>query len=97
MAKGYWVAQVDVADMDAYKQYMAANAGPIGAFGGKYLVRNGQRETVEGWSRARIVVIEFPSYEAALGCYRSDAYQSIRPLRTDVAECDITVIEGYDG
>lgn len=97
MAKGYWVAQVDVADMDAYKQYIAANAGPIGAFGGRYLIRNGQHETVEGSARSRIVVIEFPSYDAAQSCYRSEAYQAIRPLRANVAQCDITVIEGYEG
>jgi uncharacterized protein (DUF1330 family) len=97
VAKGYWVAQVDVTDMDAYKLYIAANSGPIGAFGGKYIIRNGQHVNVEGSMRQRIVVIEFPSYQAALDCYASDAYQAIRPLRTSIAQCDITVIEGLGG
>jgi len=97
MARGYWIAQVDVSDMEAYKQYIAANGGPISAHGGRFIIRNGQHVDVEGSMRSRIVVIEFPSYQAALDCYRSEAYQAIIPLRTSVAECDITVIEGYDG
>lgn len=96
VAKGYWIVQVDVADAEGYKPYMQANGMPIAAHGGKFLIRNGQHVGVEGSMRPRIVVIEFPSYEAALACYRSQAYQSIIPLRSKVAECDFTVIEGFE-
>ena len=80
-AKGYWIGQVDVTDMEGYKPYMSANQAPFGAFGGRYLVRGGTREVPEGKARARIVVLEFPSYDAALACYRSPEYQAAKKLR----------------
>lgn len=97
MAKGYWIARVDVADVERYKAYVAANAEPLHAFGGRFLVRGGRFECVEGSSRSRNVVIEFPSYEAALACYRSPGYQAAVALRAPVSVIDLIVIEGYDG
>ena len=55
------------------------------------------REVVEGKARSRIVVIEFPSYEAALACYRSPDYQAVKKLREGKAEVDLIIVEGYDG
>ncbi|MFP8834481.1 DUF1330 domain-containing protein [Hydrogenophaga sp. XSHU_21] len=97
MAKGYWIARVDVADVERYKAYVAANAEPLHAYGARFLVRGGRFECVEGASRTRNVVIEFPSYEAALACYRSPGYQAAVALRTPVSVIDLIVIEGYDG
>jgi uncharacterized protein (DUF1330 family) len=97
MAKGYWIARVDVADAEAYKAYVAANAAPIAKFGGRFLVRAGRFENPEGGSRTRNVVLEFPSYQAALDCYRSADYQAAVQLRLAVATVDMVVIEGYDG
>lgn len=97
MAKGYWIARVDVQDAEAYKKYIAANAEPFAEFGARFLVRAGDFEAVEGTPRARNVVIEFPSYEAALACYRSPAYQTAIGFRQDASEGDLVIIEGYDG
>ncbi|EEX10271.1 conserved hypothetical protein [Ruegeria lacuscaerulensis ITI-1157] len=97
MAKGYWVAHVDVNDMDAYKDYIAANAEPFAAYGARFLVRGGQRQVKEGAARARTVVIEFPSYEDALACYESPGYQKAKALRDPVSLGDLVIIEGYDG
>jgi uncharacterized protein (DUF1330 family) len=97
MAKGYWIARVDVADADAYKAYVAANAAPLAAHGGRFLVRAGRFENPEGASRARNVVVEVASYQAALDCYRSPGYQAAVALRLPVATVDMVVIEGYDG
>jgi uncharacterized protein (DUF1330 family) len=97
MAKGYWIARVDVADAEAYKAYVAANAAPIARFGGRFLVRAGKFENPEGASRSRNVVLEFPSYQAALDCYRSPDYQAAVQLRLPVSTVDMVVIEGYDG
>lgn len=97
MAKGYWVARVDVNDAEAYKKYVAANAEAFREYGARFLVRAGQFETVEGTSRGRNVVIEFPSYDAALACYRSPAYQKAMGFRRDASESDLVIIEGYDG
>ncbi|MEO8654679.1 MAG: DUF1330 domain-containing protein [Ramlibacter sp.] len=97
MPKGYWIARVDVADMDKYKLYVAANAKPFAEFGARFLVRSGRFEAVEGTSRGRNVVIEFPSYQAALDCYRSPAYQEAVKLRLPVATGELLIVEGYDG
>jgi uncharacterized protein (DUF1330 family) len=97
MAKGYWIANVDVADPDAYKAYVAANKGPLNKFGARFLTRGGAAETVEGGFRKRVVVIEFPSYQAALDCYRSPEYQAAKKLRAGASSADLIVLEGYDG
>jgi len=97
MPKGYWIARIDVADLDQYKKYVAANAQPLAAFGAKFLVRAGTFEAPEGTSRSRNVIIEFPSYQAALACYRSQEYQAAIQLRLPVSSGDLVIIEGYDG
>jgi len=97
MAKGYWVANIDVTDMDGYKQYVAANAVPFKKFGAKFLTRGGKSEAVEGKLRTRVIVIEFPSFQAALDCYRSPEYAHSKSLRQGKAVGEIVVLEGYDG
>ena len=97
MAKGYWVARVDISDEEAYKKYVAANAEAFREYGARFIVRAGQFETVEGTSRSRNVVIEFPSYDAALACYHSPAYKTALAFRRDASEADLVIIEGYDG
>ena len=64
---------------------------------GATATRGGKTEVVEGKSRSRIVIIEFPSYEAALTCYRSPDYAKAIALRQANADADLIVIEGYDG
>jgi uncharacterized protein (DUF1330 family) len=95
--KGYWIAHVDITDPEGYKAYMAANAVPFGKFGGRFLVRGGAREVVEGKVRGRSVVLEFTSFEVALACYRSPEYQAAATLRKGKAEIDLFIVEGYDG
>ncbi|MEO6747230.1 MAG: DUF1330 domain-containing protein [Caldimonas sp.] len=97
MAKGYWIVRVDIADPDRYKAYTIANAKPLAAYGARFLVRAGQFENVEGTSRTRNAVIEFPSYQAALDCYHSPAYQEVLKLRLPVSTADLVIIEGYEG
>jgi uncharacterized protein (DUF1330 family) len=97
MPKAYWVARVDVTDPDQYKRYVAANAAAFAEFGARFLVRAGRFEAVEGTSRSRNVVIEFPSYDAALACYRSPAYQAALQLRLPASTGDLVIVEGYDG
>lgn len=97
MAKGYWVAHVDVDDMDTYKHYVAANAAPFAEYGARFLVRGGQRQVREGAARKRTVVIEFDSYQTALACYDSVAYQDAKAIRDPVSTGDLVIIEGYDG
>ncbi len=97
MAKGYWIARVDVRNSDTYKNYVAANGAAFAKFGGRFLVRGGTFETVAGTSRSRNVVLEFPSYEAALACWHSPEYQAAKAERDGHAVADIIIIEGYEG
>jgi uncharacterized protein (DUF1330 family) len=97
MAKGYWVARVDVADLEQYKRYIAANAKPFARYGARFLVRAGPFQAPEGTSRSRNVVIEFPSYQAALECYHSPEYQEALKLRLPVSTADLIIVEGYNG
>ena len=97
MPKGYWIAHVDVEDPEAYKEYVAANAAPIAEYGGRFLVRAGQFETTHGEQRTRHVVIEFPSYQAALECYNSPGYQAALVIRNKASQSEGLIIEGYDG
>jgi uncharacterized protein (DUF1330 family) len=94
--KGYWIAHVDVTEPEGYQAYMVADMVPIGNYGGRFLVRGGTREVVEGSVRARTVVLEFPSYQAALACYRSPDYQAAAALRKGKAEFDLIIVEGCD-
>ncbi len=97
MAKGYWLARVDVKNPDGYKQYAAALQPLFKNYGARYLTRGGRSENVEGSNRSRNVVIEFKDYESALACYRSAEYQKVIALRTAAADSDLIVLEGYDG
>ncbi len=97
MLKGYWIVHVDVTDLEQYKAYMAANAAPLKKYGAQFLVRGGKYETVEGKSRSRNTVLEFPSYEAALECWKSVEYQHAIELRKPVSTMDLTIVEGYEG
>jgi uncharacterized protein (DUF1330 family) len=94
MAKGYWIAHVDVTNEDAYKPYVVANGPIFKKFGARPVIRGGKFECVEGKARARNVVIEFPDYAAALACYRSPEYQENMKIRQANAVSDIMIIEG---
>ncbi|MFT4095785.1 MAG: DUF1330 domain-containing protein [Rhodoblastus sp.] len=97
MAKGYWIGHVDVADPEAYKAYVQANAIAFSKYGAKFLVRGGQCEGPEGKLRSRHVVLEFESYETAVACYNSPEYQAAIKLRAPVSTGDIVIVEGYAG
>jgi uncharacterized protein (DUF1330 family) len=99
MAKGYWIARVDVHDPDRYEAYRTANAAAFAKYGARFLVRAGRFESVEGLSRGRNIVLEFPSYDAAIACWNSPEYKEALAHRTDpsIAVADVIIIEGYDG
>ncbi len=97
MAKGYWIVRVDIDDLEQYKRYIAANAEPFRKYGARFLVRGGEYRSVEGTSRARNAVIEFPSYAAAVECWHSPEYQAALALRQPVSTADLVIVNGYDG
>jgi uncharacterized protein (DUF1330 family) len=97
MAKGYWIAHVDVSDPEAYKAYVRANGVAFAKFGGRFLVRGGTYRATEGVARARQVVIEFKDYATALACFDSEEYQQAKELRTKASQSELVIVEGYDG
>ena len=97
MAKGYWIARVDVHNDEGYKLYAANNPDIFKKFCGRFVVRAGKFTTVEGASRTRTVVIEFPDYQTAIGCYNSPEYQANIKVRQPHSIADLIIIEGYDG
>jgi uncharacterized protein (DUF1330 family) len=97
MAKAYWIARVDVDNEQGYRPYMAANPAIFKKFGGRFVVRGGRFTVAEGQSRSRNVVIEFPDYDTALACFRSEEYQANIKVRQPHSIVDLIIIEGYDG
>src|ERR1700733_5414323 len=97
MAKGYWVARVDVSDPAGYQEYVAANAAAFRKYGARFIVRGGRFEAPEGTARARNVILEFADYATALACYQSPEYQAAKALRIGKSVADVIIIEGYEG
>jgi uncharacterized protein (DUF1330 family) len=94
MAKGYWIARIDVDDAETYKSYVAAATPAYLKYGARFLVRGGRCEAVEGPGRSRNVVIEFESFDTAMACYRSPEYQAAAEFRRKASLGEILVAEG---
>ena len=97
MPKGYWVVFADVTDPEGYKAYIAENAKAFRKYGGRFLIRSGKSETVEGKGATRTVVIEFKDYATALACYKSPECARAIDLRRSRANLNLVIIEGYEG
>lgn len=96
MPKAYWVAHVDVRDAEIYAKYREANAAPFARYGARFIVRGGPQTIKEGQSRARTVVIEFPSLDAATACFHSAEYQAAKAIRDPISSADLVIVEGYE-
>ena len=94
MAKAYWIGHATITDPDAYDRYRQANAAAFARFGGRFLVRGGPQQVVEGEARPRSVVIEFPDLDAALACYDSPDYRAAMAHRDGAAWLDLVIVEG---
>ncbi len=93
MAEALWIAHVTVTDAEAYGRY-AELAGPaIAAHGGHFLARGGRFVQLEGKERPRNVVARFPSVDAAVACYNSDAYQAALSHARNASERELMVVE----
>ena len=94
MSKGYWILRVDVIDIEKFNEYASRTPEVLAKFGGKFLVRAGRHEVVEGESRSRNLIVDFPSYESAIACWNSHEYQNAKIYRVDAAALDVVVVEG---
>jgi uncharacterized protein (DUF1330 family) len=93
MSKGYWIVRADVSDAARFSEYATRTAEVIKLYGGEFLARAGRCELVEGSTRARNTLIQFPSYADALNCWRSREYADAKAHREGAAQLDVVVIE----
>lgn len=96
-AKGYWLARVTVNNQADYAEYRKRNAAAFAKFGGRFIVRGGRAENAFGTARPHNVVLEFPSYQAALDCFNSPEYQAASQFLKRGCDSDLVIAEGYDG
>ena len=92
---GYVIANIDVKNPEAYKEYVGKVVPTVQKFGGEYLVRAGEYKVIDGeWKYPRTVVIKFPTYEKALEWYNSEEYELIKHLRLNNSEGNLIIIKG---
>lgn len=96
MPKGYIIGHITVTDPERYPEYVRLDTPILHNLGGRFIVRGGTAEVKEGETLQRHVVIEFPSYEAALAAYNDPEYQEVAKIRHSAADSVIIVVEGYD-
>jgi uncharacterized protein (DUF1330 family) len=93
----YMIADIDVHDMDTYKEYASLVPATLEPFGGRFLVRGGDHEPVEGdWRPGRLVVLEFPSADHARRWYTSEAYTAAMPIRHRASTGSIVLVQGAE-
>src|SRR5438105_1619717 len=94
----YIVVEVEVHDPETYENYKAMVPPSLTEYGGRFLVRGGRIETLEGdWSPKRFVMVEFPSVDKARAWWDSAGYAEAKALRQATAKTQMIVVEGVDG
>jgi uncharacterized protein (DUF1330 family) len=94
----YIIVDVTVENAENYEDYKKLTPASIAAYGGKFIVRGGKTETLEGdWQPGRFVIIEFPSLEKAKAWWASEEYAPAKSLRQANAKTKMIVVEGWDG
>ena len=91
----YIIVEIEVTDPVGYEDYKKQAAATVHKFGGKYIVRGGQTEVLEGdWIPKRIVVLEFPTAARAKEWLNCDEYREPRKMRHRTARTNMIVVEG---
>lgn len=91
----YVIVNVEIQDPSQYEVYKQMAPGSIEVFGGRYLVRGGQVDILEGrWTPRRVVVLEFPDRRQAHAWWNSTEYSDARTLRQQCAYTEMIVVEG---
>ena len=91
----YFIVDNEVTDPAGFEEYRKQVPGTVEKYGGKFLVRGGQVQTLEGdWKPKRIVITEFPSIEQARRWYDSEEYCALKALRLRTARGSVVLVEG---
>ncbi len=89
------VVDVDIKDPERYEEYKRLTPGSLVPFGGRFVVRGGKTETLEGtWAPPRLVILEFPTVERAREWWSSDVYRPAKALRQSSARTEMILVEG---
>ena len=93
----YIVVEVEVHDADGYEKYKSMVPPSLAAYGGRFLIRGGKVENLEGdWAPKRFVMVEFPSLERAKAWWASSEYREAKALRQATATTQMIVVEGVE-
>jgi uncharacterized protein (DUF1330 family) len=91
----YVVVEIEVLDPERYETYKQLAPPSIAQYGGRYVARGGQMETLEGtWSPKRLVILEFPSVDQAKAWWNSAEYAQAKALRQAASRTQMIVVEG---
>jgi uncharacterized protein (DUF1330 family) len=91
----YIIVEIDIVDPAGYEEYKALAGATVEKYGGKYIVRGGRTEVLEGdWKPQRIVVLEFRSAERAKAWLNSEEYCEPRKMRHRTARTNMILVEG---
>ncbi len=91
----FLIADIEVTDPEGFEEYKRLANGTITAYGGKYVVRGGNFEVLEGdWSPRRIVILEFPTMSSLKAWYASPEYAPLKRIREQSANCRFVIVEG---
>lgn len=95
--KAYVIVDVTITDPERYEAYKKLTPGSLVPFEGKFLVRGGACETLEGsWHPGRIVILEFPSMEKAKAWWSSAGYAPAKALRQSASDTQMIVVGGAE-
>jgi uncharacterized protein (DUF1330 family) len=91
----YVLAHIDIHDQEAYREYAALVPDTLKPYGGRFLVRGGSHETLDGdWEPSRLVLVEFPSADHARRWHESDAYRAAMAIRHGASTGSLVLVEG---
>jgi uncharacterized protein (DUF1330 family) len=91
----YVIVEIDVVDPAGYEEYKKQAAATVHKYGGKYIVRGGKAEVLEGdWNPKRIVILQFESMERAKEWLNCEEYREPRKMRHATAKTNMIVVEG---
>ena len=94
----YIIVEVETTDEALMAEYRKHTPGLVAKFGGKFVVRGGKTRTLEGgWKPSRIVVLEFPDYEAAERFYDSAEYKPVLDMRLKAGKSKAIIVAGHNG
>ena len=91
---GYVIAQIEVSDAEKFKEYQSLAKGTAEKFGGEFVVRGGNMNVVEGKCLPRVIIIRFPSFQAANDWYASNTYSKAKQVSQISAKSNFIIVEG---